>query len=115
MNTRNQDPEVMTMTRDQFAAHVRSGNGAGKHAALKEWLRLIAAIVIPLVLVILAFSKTSFQVVQNKEDIGKQGEWIESHSVATDQIKGSISSVATTQAVILEKIESMQKTIDNLN
>ena len=110
MSLRKNDQDVITLSTSEFADAVRSG-GDGK-SAFKEWSRLILAILIPLAAVIMMFSKTAFQAEQNKSDILEHAEWIEYHAKDTEAIRESLASMSKAQAVILEKVTTIQKQID---
>ena len=111
MTIRKHDPDVITLTTAEFADAVRSG-GDGK-SAFKEWTRLILAILLPLAAVIMLFSRTAFQAEQNKSDIVKHTAWIECHAKDTEAIRESLASMSKAQAVILEKVTTIQKQIDD--
>lgn len=110
---RQTDPGEFTLTRDEFVAIARNGNG--KSSAFKDWLRVIVAVAVPCIVLITFFNETAFQVRENKSDIMQMSSWIEEHSKDTSAIRTSISDVSRQQAVILEKVITLQKDIENLN
>lgn len=109
--TRSNDPDKITLSRDDFVQIARNG---GAKSSLRDWLRIIVAVSVPVVILITFFNKTAFQVEQNKEDIKEQQIWIAEHAKDTAAIRKYISDVAKQQAVILEKVESVRKDIERL-
>lgn len=79
---------------------------------LIDWGKLIMIILTPLVGVIIWFSETAFQTNQNKKDIEIHSQWIEDHTRDTLFLQSKISDIKKDQAVILERIITIQKTLD---
>lgn len=112
---RKTDTETITLSREDFTALARNGSANVERSNLKEWIRLTVICLIPLITLITLFSRTSFQVEQNQNDIAGQRVWMGTQSSDTQLIKGSLSVVAAQQAVIVEKVSRIQKDIEKLN
>lgn len=111
--TRKNDPEHITLSKTDFIEIAR--NGGSKSSGVKDWIRVIVAVAMPMVILITLFNRTSFQVERNTDDIVTHQEWINAHGKHTAAIQASISEVGKQQAVILEKIESVRKDVERLN
>jgi septal ring factor EnvC (AmiA/AmiB activator) len=110
MTTRKNDPQLIQVSIEEFAEAVRT-NGKRKPDWM-GWLRLALAAAIPFITVIVIFDSTRFQVAANTKSIEEHKALIQDVGKTIHTVKEDINTIEQAQAVILEKINQIQHTLD---
>lgn len=113
ISTRHNDDDHITISKEDFVQIARNGDAKG--SGFKEWVRIIFAVAVPVIVLITFFNQTAFQVERNTEDLKKHELWIEENANDTASIKQSIADIGKQQAVILEKVVRVQQDIERLS
>lgn len=112
---RESDSNQINISIEEFAKAVRKGEqndrGDSLSTVIQKWTPLI--VILGAIITLTAFViRTSDLAESNKAQIDKHEIWMDEHEKLTMDIRDSIHEVTSNQRVVIEKVNTLQKTIE---